>query len=209
MKSCAAANAAGSCTQGDNVRFLPFGFILTGLNFSWDFSWAFLSLASQNVLPSLKGFPETPTPVQCRPAAELSTEINPYRDQLTAYLDHLHAAAPLFDLREILIPPRILLPPPIADPDRRKMLPPAYWLSCPPWQIGTRCLLFFMLPPFHLENWSVKMLISSLPGSRDRAVQPRWLTLHIIYLLHPRKPARTSRHFLSLSMLPILTFSSL
>jgi HEAT repeat protein len=46
-----------------------------------------------------------------------------FRNDIVRYAQHLHLAAPLFSLDEILLPPRLLAPPPPVEPD---VTPPYY-----------------------------------------------------------------------------------
>ncbi len=166
------------------MRFLPFGFIFDWPEFLLGLLLGILiTRLTKNALPSLKSFPEKlQRQFNTVPLPELSTEINPYRDQLTAYLDHLHAAAPLFDLREILIPPRILLPPPIADPDREEDSATSILAVLPTLADWNPLSAVFHAPsiPFgKLVGKDADFLITGEPGS-GRSTALAYLAYHLL-----------------------------
>jgi HEAT repeat protein len=60
-----------------------------------------------------------------RQDAMIDAEIR-FRNDTIRYAQHLHLAAPLFSLDEILLPPKVLVPPPPVEPD---VTPPYYDIS--------------------------------------------------------------------------------
>ncbi|MBN1264099.1 MAG: hypothetical protein JXA25_01305 [Anaerolineales bacterium] len=182
------------------MRFLPFGFIFDWPEFLLGILvGVLLAWVARNFWPALLKMPDKlKEQLTSIPLPELSTEINPYRDQLSAYLDRMHIPAPLFDLREIIIEPYILTPPPFADPNREDdtssstltVLP-----TLPDWNPLSAIYHAPSIPLKKLVGRAGNILLTGEPGS-GRSTALMFITLYL--LASPKKAEGQKR------LIPIL-----
>lgn len=166
------------------MRFLPFGYL-----FGWPefllgiLVGVILARLSQNYWPRLLKLPaKLQKQLNSLPKPDISSELKPYREQLLSHLDSMHAAAPMFDLREILVHPHILLPAPIVDPDREDdpsstfipVLP-----SLPDWNPLAAIYHSPSIPVEKLVGRGVDILITGEPGS-GRTTALSYLVYHLL-----------------------------